>query len=104
MEYQSQWITAPEVPLSIPDLYQSTASPAAPLLGRRHSLATPLGFPQHYCRISTPASVNVTIHVKGRVRGIIGALKSAPWSLDFKCQVSLPSVKLAQGFRSPVSA
>ncbi|PON83781.1 Protein YLS [Trema orientale] len=101
VEYQSQWITAPEVPLSPPDLYQSTAS------HRSTATWTP-SFAGDAVRVSpallqdlNAGVVNVTIHVKGRVRGIIGALKSAPWSLDVRCRASLPFGKLGAGVPVP---
>ncbi|PON59159.1 Late embryogenesis abundant protein, partial [Trema orientale] len=95
-EYGSQRITAPVVPLSPPNLHQShgdgSATWSLSLSGDAVRVSPTALLDDLKRDMNVIGTVNVTIHVKGSVRGHLG------WrSLDVNCFTSLP-------FRSPSAA
>ncbi|PON66846.1 Late embryogenesis abundant protein, partial [Parasponia andersonii] len=88
-EYRSQRITAPVVPLSPPNLHQShgdgSATWSLSLSGDAVSVSPTVLLDDLKRDLNVIGTVNVTIHVKGSVRGHLG------WrSLDVNCFTSLP--------------
>ncbi|PON83778.1 Late embryogenesis abundant (LEA) hydroxyproline-rich glycoprotein family [Trema orientale] len=88
VEYQSQRITAPDVLLFPPDLYQSEGDDGATWTSSLSGDAVILS-PMLLQKLNTDI-LNVTIHVVGRLRGEIGVLKSVWQSFDVNCFASLP--------------